>query len=62
MYHCKNLYYLSSIACMLSECMTEEELEILSTDLRALGELIESVLVRQSQCRKATCSPQSKEP
>lgn len=43
---CKNLYYLSSIACMLGGCLDETELEVLSADLRTLGEMIESILVR----------------
>lgn len=51
MYYCKNLYYLSSIVCMLQECLNKEDLEILSADLRTLGEMIESVLVRQEQCQ-----------
>ena len=52
MYHCKNLYYLSSIACMLQECLDENDLEILSADLRTLGEMLESVSVRRQHCRE----------
>lgn len=51
MNRCKNLYYLSSLACMLQECLNEEELEILSADLRTLGEMLESVLVRRQHCQ-----------
>lgn len=53
MTNCKNLYYLSTIACMLGECMDEKELEILSADLRTLGEMIDSITVRQANCKIA---------
>lgn len=46
--NCQNLYILSSIACQLAECLDKEELEILSADLSALGEMIESLLAHQS--------------
>ncbi len=52
MNHCKNLYYLSSIVCMLTEHFTEDELELLSTDLLTLGEMIDSVLTRRQHCMK----------
>lgn len=62
MNHCKNLYYLSSIACMLTECMNEKELELLSCDLRTLGEMIESAALRQARCRMEPASAQPYEP
>lgn len=46
MNHCADLYFLSAIACRLSECLTEEELELLSVNLRALGEMLEVISVR----------------
>lgn len=46
--NCKNLYILSTIACQLVECLSEEELEILSADLSTLGDMIESLLAHQS--------------
>lgn len=45
-----NLYLLSTIACQLTECLSEEELEMLSSDLTALGYMIESLLAHQSVC------------
>ena len=53
MNYCKNLYYLSSIACMLADCLDEEELELLSVDLLTLGELTESILVHKKHCNTA---------
>ena len=50
--NCSNLYVLSTLACSLSECMDETELEILSTDLKTLGYLIESILSRQTACKE----------
>lgn len=48
--NCTNLYLLSTIACQLTECLSEEELEMLSSDLTALGYMIESLLAHQSVC------------
>lgn len=59
MTNCKNLYYLSTIACMLGNCLDENELEILSADLRTLGEMIESIAIRQKKC--CICKPENKE-
>ncbi len=52
MNHCADLYFLSAIACRLSECLTEEELELLSVNLRALGEMLEVISVRQTICKE----------
>jgi len=51
MKNCTNLYFLSTIACQLSECMNEDELEILATELTTLGYMLESILARQSACK-----------
>lgn len=50
MKHCANLYYLSLLACKLSECLTEDELTILSSDLDVLSDMISNILARQSAC------------
>ena len=49
--NCQNLYFLSTIACQLAECLNEEEMEILSADLTALVYMIESLLAHQSVCK-----------
>lgn len=51
MNNCSDLYFLSTIACKLSECLSEEDLEILAADLKALGEMLEMILARQAKCR-----------
>ncbi|MBQ8803461.1 MAG: hypothetical protein IJZ53_07510 [Tyzzerella sp.] len=48
---CTNLYFLSTIACKLSECLSDEELSILAADLVALSDMINAILARQT-CAK----------
>lgn len=48
MKNCSNLYYLSTMACKLSECLSEEELAVLSADLVALGDMLANILARQT--------------
>lgn len=48
MKNCSNLFYLSAIACKLSECLSEEELTALSADLVALGDMLANILARQA--------------
>ena len=47
---CSNLYFLSTIACKISECLSEDELAVLSADLMTLADVIESILARQAVC------------
>lgn len=53
MKNCSNLYVLSTIACQLSECLTEEELELLAVNLRALGEMLDVISAQQEMCKKS---------
>ncbi len=53
--NCQNLYILSTIACQLAEYLSDEELEMLSADLTALGYMIESLLVHKSVCMDEQC-------
>jgi hypothetical protein len=43
---CTNLYFLSTLACQLAQCLDETELEILSADLTTLADMLASILVR----------------
>lgn len=47
MNNCSNLYFLSTIACQLSECLTEDELELLASNLKVVGEMLELISVQQ---------------
>lgn len=51
MNNCPNLYFLSTVACKLSECLSEEELAILSADLMTLGDMLASIIAHQSSCK-----------
>lgn len=51
MNNCSNLFFLSTIACRLAECLTDEELAILSADLMTLGDMIASILARNDACK-----------
>lgn len=48
MKNCSNLYSLSTIACKFSECLSEEELAVLSADLVALGDMLANILSHQA--------------
>lgn len=48
--NCINLYVLTTIACQISECLTEDEIAILSADLMTLGDMLAGILVRKSIC------------
>ena len=50
MTNCSNLYILSTIACELAHCLNQDELELLATDLVALGDMIQTIIVRDSLC------------
>ena len=56
MKNCCNLYLLSTIACQLAECMDENELAVLSTDLVALGDMLASLIAREAACQTSNNS------
>lgn len=45
---CSNLYFLSTLACQLSTCLSEEELTILSADLVTLSDMLVNIIARQN--------------
>lgn len=51
MENCSNLIYLSTIACKLAECLSEEELAVLSADLVVLGDMLANIAARQAVCK-----------
>lgn len=60
--NCTNLYFLSTVACQLSECMDREEIERLAANLLTLGYMLENIQhTSKMQCpndKKAnTCMP-----
>ena len=53
---CSNLYFLSTIACRLSDCLSEKELAVLSADLVVLSDVIANMLARDELCMKQKSS------
>lgn len=51
MNNCSNLYFLSTIACKLSECLSDDGLAVLSADLMTLGDMLASILARRAMCK-----------
>ena len=49
---CSDLYLLSTIACKLAECLTEDELAVLAANLTALGDMLQVILAKQAVCKK----------
>ena len=49
---CADLYFLSTIACKLAECLTEDELSVLGTSLTALGDMLQVLVAKQALCKK----------
>ena len=52
MNHCADLYLLSTIACELAKCLTEDELTILAVNLTTLGDMLAVIATKQAVCGK----------
>ena len=52
MKNCSNLYFLSTLACQLADCLSEEELAVLSADLVALGDMMVTIIAKENLCKK----------
>lgn len=44
---CPDLFLLSAIACNLAKCLNTDELNILSVNLTALGDMLQVILASQ---------------
>ena len=51
MNNCQTLIFLSPPACRLAECLSEDELAVLSADLVTLADMLANVLARQVACK-----------
>ena len=51
MKNCANLYLLSTLACQLAECFSEEDLAVLSADLVVLGDMLANILAKEAACK-----------
>lgn len=50
MNNCQNLYFLSTIACQLAGCLSDDELSVLGANLTTLGDMLASILARKDAC------------
>lgn len=57
MKNCCNLYFLSTIACQLAECLSKEETAALSGDLVVLGDMLANILAREVLCESQIDMP-----
>ncbi|MFA9378896.1 MAG: DUF6774 domain-containing protein [Lachnotalea sp.] len=51
---CELITFISAIACTISKCYSEEELELLSALFTQLGDSLATILVRRDFCNKQT--------
>ncbi|MGN0421603.1 MAG: DUF6774 domain-containing protein [Lachnospiraceae bacterium] len=51
MNECTDLYFLSTIACKLSECLSDDELAIMAASLTALGDMLTVIAARRDSCK-----------
>lgn len=59
MSNCSNLYFLSTIACQLSDCLSEDELAILAADLVVLSDMLANIAAHKVVCSKSFPACQS---
>lgn len=45
------LCFLSTIACKLSECLSDDELSIMAASFTALGDMLAVIAVRRDSCK-----------
>ena len=49
---CTDLYVLSTLACKLAECLTDDELAVLAINLTTLGDLLQVLATKRAICKK----------
>ena len=59
---CSNLFYLSSVACKLSECLSEKESASLSADLVVLSDMLANIIAPQALCSPDAIPPECEDP
>lgn len=61
MKNCRDLYFLSTIACQLADCLSDEELLLLASSLNTLGDMLAVIRAKQAFCdiqnKKTTENP-----
>ncbi len=49
---CTNLYFLSTIACGLAECLSEKEVAVLAANLVVLSDILANLIARNENCKE----------
>lgn len=49
---CSNLIFLTTFACQLSECLSEDELALLSANLTVLADMLAAIAAQAELCQK----------
>ena len=52
MQNCSNLYFLSTLACQLADCMSDDEIAILAADLVVLSDMLANIAAKNAVCEK----------
>jgi hypothetical protein len=52
MQNCSNLYFLSTLACQLADCMSNDEIAILAADLVVLSDMLANIAARNAVYEK----------
>ena len=52
MQNCSNLYFLSTLACQLADCMSDDAVAILAADLVVLNDMLANIVARNAVCEK----------
>lgn len=47
---CSNLYFLSTLACQLEQCLSEDDLALLAADLVVLSDMLANLAARRAAC------------
>lgn len=60
MKNCSNLYFLSTLACSIVDCLSQDDATVLAADLLALSDMMSAVLARQAACQNAIAAREEK--
>ena len=52
MQNCSNPYFLSTLACQLADCMSDDAVAILAADLVVLNDMLANITARNAVCEK----------
>jgi hypothetical protein len=52
MQNCSNPYFLSTLACQLADCMSDDEIAILAADLVVLSDMLANITARNAVFQK----------